>query len=107
MSLLVTPVPRSLERKTRLFGFELGDLLLVFVYLSISNLVFGTTVLKLPVVWGGTVVLAVLLRFTKRGKPENHLQDLAEFLRTPDILSAGAPDVEFVPFHTLEELRDE
>ena len=41
MSLLTSKVPRSLESKTRLFGFELGDLLLIFFYLASSNLVFG------------------------------------------------------------------
>jgi len=98
MSLLVTKVPRSLESKTKLFGFELGDLLLVFIYLSVSNLIFGTTVLKPYAVWLGTLALAGTLYFVKRGKPDGHLQHLGEFTRLPGVLSAGVPDTEYFPF---------
>ena len=63
MTLLVSKVPRALETKARLFGFELGDLLLIFFYLSFSNLIFGATRLKFPMVWCGTGVLAGTLYF--------------------------------------------
>lgn len=101
MSLLVSKVPRSLESKARLFGFELGDLLIVFLYLAISNLVFGSTRLKFPMVWVGTIVLGATLYFVKRGKPDNHLQHLGEYMRAPAILSAGAPDIEYFPYPAL------
>jgi hypothetical protein len=58
MSLFVSKVPRALDIKTKLFGYELGDLLMIFLYLALSNLIFGSTRLKAPLVWGGTVVLA-------------------------------------------------
>src|ERR1022692_5096806 len=32
-------------------------LLLIFLYLAISNLAFGATNLKIPLVWGGTVFI--------------------------------------------------
>ena len=51
--LVTSKVQRSLDAKTRLFGFELGDLLLIFLYLAISNLIFGGTRLKFPLVWLG------------------------------------------------------
>ena len=41
--LLSTAVPRALENKTKLFGFELPDLLLIFLNLSVTNLVFGAS----------------------------------------------------------------
>ncbi len=55
--LLTSKVPRSLETKTKLFGFEIGDLLLIFINLSVLNLVFGSSKLRYPLVWGSTALL--------------------------------------------------
>jgi hypothetical protein len=104
--LLSSSVPRALESKTKLFGFELGDVLLVFLYLSVSNLIFGTTHLKLPLVWGGTLVLALSLHFFKRNKPENHIQHFCEFHRQPSVLSASAPDVRYQPYLGTESQEE-
>ena len=101
--LLVSKVPRALDAKTRLFGFELGDLLLIFLYLAISNLVFGSTRLKLPLVWGGTAVIAGVLFFVKRNKPDHYLEHWGEFQRTPGILSAAPPDTEYQAFLLPDE----
>jgi hypothetical protein len=101
MSLLVSKVPRSLETKARLFGFELGDLLFIFLYLAVSNLIFGTTHLKFPLVWLGTVVLAAGLYFLKKGKPDQYLQHYGEHLRTPGILTANVPDTHYRPYKPL------
>lgn len=100
MSLFVSKVPRALDIKTRLFGFELGDLLLIFLYLALSNLVFGTTKLKLPVVWLGTLALAFALYFFKRGKPDHYLQHYGEYLRTPGVYSSSLPDLQYRPYFT-------
>lgn len=97
MSLLVSKVPRSLESKARLFGFELGDLLVVFLYLALSNLIFGSTRLKGPLVWGGTVVLASTLYFVKRGKPDQYLQHYGEFMRSAGTFSGGVADTQYQP----------
>ena len=96
--LLASKVPRSLDAKTRLFGFELADLIVIFLYLAVTNLIFGATKAKFPVVWGGTIVLASLLYFVKRNKPDHYLEHLGEFRRTPGVLSAGVPDLEYRPF---------
>jgi hypothetical protein len=96
--LLVSKVPRALDTKTRLFGFELGDLLIIFLYLALSNLVFGGTRLKFPVVWLGTLAIAGVLFFVKRNKPDHYLEHWGEFRRTPGILSAGATDAEYQPY---------
>ena len=98
MSLLVSKVPRALDIKTKLFGFELGDLLLIFLYLALSNLIFGTTKLKFPVVWLGTVGLALGLYFFKKGKPDHYLQHSGEYLRAPGVYSAALPDLQYRPY---------
>lgn len=98
MNLFTSPVPRALEIKARLFGFELGDLLFIFLYLSLSNLAFGSTRLKFPMVWVGTLLIAALLYFLKRGKPDNYVQHYGEFLRTPTVLSSGSADTEYRPY---------
>lgn len=105
MSLITSKVPRSLESKTKLFGFELGDLLLVFLYLALSNFAFGSTRLKLPIVWIGTLVLAGTLYFVKRNKPEGYLQHYGENLRSAGILSSGAPDTEYRPYHPAQSQK--
>ncbi len=102
MTLLMSKVPRALEAKTRLFGFEIGDLLIIFLYLAISNLVFGTTRLKFPMVWIGTPLIAGVLYFAKRNKPDNFLQHWGEFKRMPGILSAGKPDTDYQPYFNHE-----
>ena len=101
----MSKVPRALEAKTRLFGFEIGDLLIIFLYLAISNLVFGTTRLKFPMVWIGTPLIAGVLYFAKRNKPDNFLQHWGEFKRMPGILSAGKPDTDYQPY--FQTLNDE
>jgi len=103
MELLSSKVPRALETKARIFGFELGDLLLIFLYLSVSNLFFGATRLKLPIVWIGTASLVSFLYFVKRGKPDHYLQHYGEYLRNAHILSAASPDLKYVPFPPLNQ----
>jgi hypothetical protein len=100
--LLVSSVPRALETKTRLFGFELSDLILIFLYLSVSNLLLGQTRLKFPVVWIGTVVIAGILFFIKRNRPEGFLQHWGEHMRAPQTYTAGPPDLHFQTFLPLE-----
>ena len=94
-TLLTTKVPRSLEMKTKLFGFELADVLIIFGNLTLTNLVFGTTPFRIPVVWGSTLILGILLFFVKRGKPDGYLQHYGEFLIAADYRAAGAPDLLF------------
>ena len=96
--LLSSKVPRSLEKKVRLFGFELSDLLIIFLYLALSNLVFGQTKLKPLIVWGGTLGLAGVLYYFKRGKPDGYVQHYGEFLTAPSVFSAGLPDTDYRPY---------
>jgi hypothetical protein len=90
--LLTTRVPRALDMKTKLFGYELADLLLIFMNLAVTNLVFGGTSFRYPLVWGTTIFLALFLFFAKRGKPDNYIQHLIEQYVRPVYFAAGRGD---------------
>ena len=96
--LMTTKVPRALEIKSKLFGYELTDLLIIFLNLAISNLIFGQTVLRFPLVWGTTLFLALFLHFSKKGRPENYLQHLGELMARSSYFSAGRPDLKYRRF---------
>lgn len=90
--LLTTKVPRALEMKSKLFGYEIPDLLLIFMNLTATNLIFGATSFRYPLVWGTTVGLALFLFFAKRGRPDNYLQHLGEFIAKPAYRVAAGKD---------------
>ncbi len=90
--LLTTRVPRALEMKSKLFGFELPDLLMIFMNLALTNLVFGGSSARYLLVWGTTLALALFLFFSKRGKADNYLQHLIEHYVRPIYFSAGRGD---------------
>jgi hypothetical protein len=100
--LLTSKVPRALEMKSKLFGFELPDLLLIFFNLAFTNLVFGTTTFRYPLVWGTTLGLASFLFFAKRGRPESYLQHLGELIARPAYRAAGAADRRYRKFKRKE-----
>ena len=96
--LITSSVPRSLDNKNRLFGFELPDLLFIFMNLAVTNFVFGSSSLRYPLVWGSTVFFALFLYFMKKDKPENYLQHLGEYIVQPTVRFAGRPDLKHRPF---------
>ncbi len=96
--LLTSKVPRALDMKSKLFGFELPDLLLIFMNLSLTSLVFGGTSYRYPLVWGSTVCLALFLHFAKRGKPEGYLQHIGELIGQPAYRSAAGRDSSYRKF---------
>ncbi|HPI40811.1 MAG TPA: hypothetical protein PLJ21_08390 [Pseudobdellovibrionaceae bacterium] len=102
-----TRVPRALEMKSKLFGFELPDLLLIFFTLAFTNFIFGSTSFRYPLVWGTTLSLALFLFFAKRGKPDNYLQHLGEFIASATYFTAGAPDQQYQRLNkeSLDELK--
>jgi len=104
--LLSSKVPRSLETKTKLFGFEIGDLLLIFINLSVLNLVFGGSKLRYPLVWGSTTFLLAMIYFVKRGRPDNFIQHAIEHYTRPPVLFANASDEKAKPFLIKEEASD-
>ena len=88
MNLNQTPVSRCLDKKLLIFGFEIPDLLVVFLTLSVLNFVFGTSSLKLFCVWFPTMAIAGVLRWSKRGKPDNYLIHWARYQVKSGTLSA-------------------
>lgn len=92
VGLLTTSVPRALEMKSKLFGYELPDLLLIFFNLAITNLIFGGTNFRYPLVWGTTLAGALLLYFAKKGRPDGFIQHLGEFFVRPAYYAAGGTD---------------
>lgn len=88
MEIQVTPVSRCLDKKMVIFGYEVPDLLMIFLTLSVLNFLFGMTSMKLALVWLPTIALAVTLRLGKRGKPENYLVHWIRFQIRPGHLSA-------------------
>ena len=95
--LLTSNVPRTLETKSKIMGFELSDVLILLLNLSMQNLIFGGTSLKIPMVFGSSFILGSLLFFFKRGKPDNYIQHYSEHLLSPVIRSANAPDESYQP----------
>lgn len=88
MSLISTPVSKCLDKKTKIFGFEMPDLLLVFMLLAVLNLFFGKTDQKLLLVWLPPAILALVLKYGKRGKPENFIVHWLRFQFSPGVYSA-------------------
>lgn len=89
---MVTKVPRALEMKSKLFGFELPDLLLIFMNLAVTNLLFGASAYRYTLVWGTSLGLAAFLFFVKRGRPDGYLQNLIEYWIKPSYRFAGLKD---------------
>jgi hypothetical protein len=58
--LITTRVPRALEMKSKLFGYELPDLLLIFFNLAITNLIFGGTSFRYPLGVGNNAFFGVV-----------------------------------------------
>jgi hypothetical protein len=100
--LLTTKVPRALEMKSKLYGFEMPDLLLIFMTLAITNLVFGATSFRYPLVWGTTLSLALFLFFAKRGRPDGYLGHLGELLAKSSHFAAGGRDHAYRKFQILQ-----
>jgi hypothetical protein len=88
MSLRSEPTSQSLEKKLLIAGFEVPDVLAIFVLLSILNFVFGKTHYKLFLIWLPVVAVAAVLRIGKRGKPDGYLIHLVKFHVSPKYFSA-------------------
>ena len=100
--LLTTSVPRSLDTKNKLFGFELPDLLFIFMNLAITNLIFGSSSYRYSLVWGSTSLIAASLFFLKKDKPDNYIQHLGEYIAQGSIKLAGKSDLKYRPLNAGE-----
>lgn len=88
MEIKTTAVSKCLDKKMIIMGFEIPDLLAIFLTLSILNFMFGMTSMKIILVWLPSIALALILRISKRGKPDNYLIHWIRFQIRPGVLSA-------------------
>jgi len=82
-----TPVNRSLDRKSTIIGLELIDIFAIVSFCSVLNLIFGRTAFKLYLVFLPTLLAAVSLVLSKRGKPQGFLLHFLRFHLQPRHLS--------------------
>lgn len=103
MDIKVTEVSRCLDKKMMIFGFEVPDLLFIFLTMSILNFLFGSTNLKLLLVWIPSFALALTVRLAKRGKPDNYLIHWLRFQIKPGVLKAFPEPSSNVSFSSLRK----
>jgi hypothetical protein len=92
-----TTVSRSLDRKTLILWLEITDVFILATLCSILNLMFGGTGLKLYFVYLPTLILAITLVLTKRGKPEGFLLHFLKFHLQSKHLTCFHPGPETYP----------
>lgn len=97
-SLLISTSNRNLERKLKIFGFEVFDLLILAMVLSGLNLFLKGIQLQTPIVWGGTLLFGGVLYFSKKNKPENFLLFKLRFWLRPASYFANAFDLDQLPY---------
>ena len=88
MSIKTTPVSKCLDKKLLIMGYEIPDLIAIFILLSVLNLTLGSLGSKLLLVWLPTISFALILRYGKKDKPENYLVHLIRYKFAPKNLSA-------------------
>ncbi len=98
-TILTSTVPRSLETKNKILGLELSDVLVLLLNLSVQNLIFGSTSIKIPMVFGTSLILGLTLFFFKRGKPDQFLQHFFEHFISPTVFSANCTDRQYRRFN--------
>jgi hypothetical protein len=88
MALTTTKVNQCLDRKIQFLGYEVFDVLAIFFTLSVLNFLFSSMSNKMLLIWAPSLLLALVLRVGKRGKPENFLVHWLRFQIRPGQLSA-------------------
>lgn len=84
----VTPVSKNLDKKLKILGFEVPDLLVIFLTIGILNFLVKDGSAKILYVWGPAVVLALAVRIFKRNKPDNFLVHWLRYHLLPEGLQA-------------------
>jgi hypothetical protein len=90
MALNSSTVHRRLDSKIKIVGMEAHDLLFVLLFAAIMNLIFGQSALGTIMVFFIPAIMATVLFFVKRNKPENYLVHIIKFHIEPGHLSAGS-----------------
>jgi len=98
MALKTVPVAKCLEKKLLMLGFEVPDILAIFLLLTLLNFIFGESGAKFLLVWMPSICVAVILRIGKRGKPDNYLIHLVRFKLSHKYLAAfPTPEMPYPP----------
>ena len=92
--LLTSRVHKNINSKTLIFGFEIFDCFLILAAFAILNFVLGGSLLA----WIVPALVAIILYFGKKDRPEGYLPDLIQFLAASKVLSASYPDIEYSPY---------
>lgn len=87
--LRTSTVHRNLDAKLKVVGMEAHDLLFVLLFASVMNLIFGKTGLAIYLVFLLPSLMAVVLFFAKRNKPDRFLPHLLRYHLQPGFYSAG------------------
>jgi len=85
-------VHRKLDAQIKIIGLELMDLIAVLMLAAISNIFLGRTSFAPVFVLGIPTLLAIILYFVKRDKPEGYLVHLFRYISSPGFYSAAKSD---------------
>lgn len=88
MGLRVTDFNKCLDKKLLLFGYEIPDILAVFFLMSFLNFTLGPFGNRVFLVWLPSLIFALVLRISKRGKPDNFLLHWVRFKAMPKKISS-------------------
>jgi hypothetical protein len=85
-------VHRKLDAQIKIMGLELMDLIAVLMLAAVSNIFLGRTSFAPVFVLGIPALMAVILYFVKRDKPEGYLIHLFRYISSPGFYSAAQTD---------------
>lgn len=106
MELRTTFVSKSLDRKMKIMGFEIFDLLSIFMTISILNFLFGQMSYQLLLIWLPALVLTLTLYYGKRGKPDNYLVHWLRYQVSPSKFSAFQEPSEWMDFKYKRKINE-
>ena len=84
----ITPINKSLDKKLKILGFEIPDILLIFIFIAFMNFIVKDGATKFIYVWLPAAVFAIGIRFLKRNKPDNFLVHWIKYHLLPSGLRA-------------------
>ena len=87
--LKTSPVHRNLDKRPKLLGMEMQDIVVLTLLASILNLIFGHTSAGVYMTFIPPLVLAAVLYVGKRGRPDKFLMHWIRYFITPGFYSAG------------------
>ena len=82
-------VHKNLDKKIKLAGFELLDVLSVLFLSSVMNLIFGRTSISFLMVFIVPLALGIILHFGKKNKAENFILHFIRYYLIPGRYEAG------------------